>query len=105
MGARAAKPGNADATRGLALAVAGTLLVPIVLVAVALTPESARGWVFEIGCVAAAGMALWGGACARRALSEGTDHTAVAVVASLLGLVVGITIAVLAFWSLIGLLS
>ena len=105
MDTRAAKPGNADATRGLALAVAGTLFAPLVLVAVGLTPQRARGWVFEVGCIAVAAVALWGGACARRALSAGTDHTVVAVVASILGFVVGITIAVLAFWSLIGLLS
>ena len=103
MDTRVAKPGDACAARGLLLALGGTLLLPIVIVAVALSPQNARAWVFELGCVVAASMALWGGVCASRALSLGTDRTVTAIGGSLVGFVVGITTAVVSLWALIGL--
>jgi len=97
------QPGNADAVRGFFLALGGTLLLPIVITAVAVSPQGARAWVFELGCIGAATVALWGAVCARRALSLGTDRTVIAMSASVIGFVVGVTIALMALWSLIGL--
>jgi hypothetical protein len=97
------KPGDADAVRGLLLALGGTLLLPIVIAAVAVSPQGARAWVFELGCIGAAAVALWGGVYARRALTVGTDRTAIAMIASVIGFVVGVTTALMAFWALIGL--
>ena len=97
------QPGNTYAVRGLLLALGGMLVVPIVVTVVAFSPQGARAWVFELGCVGAAAVALWGGVCARRALSLGTDRTVVATTGSVLGFVVGITTALMAFWALIGL--
>jgi len=100
---RAARPGNTDAGRGLALALVGAAVLPLTIGAVAASPRDARAWVFELGCIAAAAVSLWGGVCARRALVVGTDRTATAFFAAVLGFVVGVTTALVAFWALIGL--
>lgn len=102
---RVAKPGNADARRGLALAVGGALLLPLTIGSVGLSPAAARAWVFELGCAAAAGVSLWGGLCARRAVLSGTDRTGTAFVAATLGFTVGVTSTLVAIWALIGLVT
>ena len=100
-----ARPGTADARRGLALALAGALLLPITIVLVGISPQGARAWVFELGCAAAAAVSLWGGLSARRGLMTGTDRTAVAFGAAVLGCTIGITAGLVVIWGLIGLLT
>jgi hypothetical protein len=94
---------DADARRGLLLAVLGAAAIPATAILIAVTPSGARGAVYLLGLAAVAAISLLGGATGRRALSAGTALRARAVVAALLGLWLGITAAVLWFWTLVGL--
>ena len=106
MSARPAGPidaADANARLGLWLVIVGAGLLPITLVAVGISPRGARAAVFLMGLAATATVCIWGGLTARSALSGGTSHPARAIVAGILGLVVGITAALVTIWSLVGL--
>lgn len=97
---------DADARAGLWLAVVGVGLLPLTIAALGLAPQGkARAWVFLVGLTVAATVSIWGGIRARRSLAAGTTHTARALIASIMGLVVGVSAALIAVWSLIGLAS
>jgi hypothetical protein len=100
---RAEHAGNADARRGLWLVLAGAALMPLTVALVAVSPQAARSWIFLLGLAGSAAVSIWGGLAARRALSLGTDRTVSSFVVSTVGFVVGVTAAMLAFWSLVGL--
>jgi hypothetical protein len=96
--------GDAEARRGLLFALAAMALLPAIVAVVAVVPQGARGAVFELGLLCAAALAIWGGVVARHALQAGTERTATAYAGSIVGLVAGITIALVALSSGIGLL-
>ena len=98
-------PGSADANArlGLWLAIVGVGLLPVTLLAVGVSPQGARAAIFLMGLSATATVSTWGGVLARRALSGGTAYTARAIAGGILGFVVGVTSALVAFWSLVGL--
>jgi hypothetical protein len=96
---------DANARLGLSLAIVGVGLLPITLLAVGLSPQGARAAVFLMGLSATATVSIWGGVRARRALLDGTTHTVRAMAGGILGLVVGVTAAFVALWSLIGLVA
>ncbi len=102
MDERVAKPGNTDVRRGMWTSLAGVLLLPATVGLVAATPQGAREAAFELGVISCAAVSIRGGAQARRGLMAGADHPVLGVVASMLGLVVGVTAAIVAFWALIG---
>jgi len=68
-----------------------------------MSPQGARAAIFLMGLCATATVSIWGGVVARRALSGGTTHPARATAGAVLGLVVGATAAIVAFWSFVGL--
>ena len=105
MDARTTHPGDAAARRGLLFVVGAIALVPVVVAAVAATPQSARGAVFELGVLCAAAVAIWGGVLARHALQAGTRRAVTAYAAAILGLVFGITLVLVGISSAIGLLT
>ena len=95
---------DANARLGLWLAIVGVGLLPVTLLAVGVSPQGARAAIFLVGLSATATVSIWGGVIARRALSTGTAHTARAMGGAILGFVVGLTAAIVAFWSLVGLI-
>jgi hypothetical protein len=97
--------GDALARRGLLFALGSLALVPIVVGIVAAVPDGARGAVFELGLLSAAAVALWGGVVARHALQSGTRRSATAYTGAILGLVVGITLVLVAISTAIGLFA
>ena len=105
MGARASSTGDATARRGLAFVVGAIVLVPLVVALVVAVPQGARGAIFELGLLAAAAVALWGGVVGRHALQAGTRRLATAYAAAVLGLVVGITLVLVCISSAIGLFA
>jgi hypothetical protein len=105
MEAHTPSPGDADARRGLELAIIGPLLVPVTVGVVAVAPQHARVWIFVIGSLFASATALSGGAMARRALNLGTERRAVAYAGALGGFIFGVTIALVALSSVLGLLA
>jgi len=94
---------DADARLGLWLAIVGTGLLPVTLLVIGASPQGARAALFLMGLCATATVCIWGGVVARRALSGGTAHPARAMAGAILGLVVGVTAAIVAFWSFVGL--
>jgi len=98
-----AAPGDLDARVGLMLVVVGVALLPITVAAVGLAPQGARAAIFLAGLVATATVSIWGGVRGRRALVSGTAHRASAVVAGIVGLLIGITSALMAVLSVAGL--
>jgi hypothetical protein len=94
--------GDADARLSVMLLVLGLGSVPLTIVAVGLTPQGARAWIFLTGLALTATMSIWAGVAGRRALGEGTSHTATAVAASVVGLVVGGTAALMRVLALVG---
>lgn len=105
MNARTASGGDGDARRGLLFVVGALVLVPVAVAIVAVAPHGARGAVFELGLVVAAATALWGGVLARHALQAGTHRLATAYAAAILGLMVGITLVLVAISAAIGLFA
>ncbi len=105
MDARSTQPGDAAARRGLLFALGAIALLPVIVAVVAVVPQGARGAVFELGLVGAAALAIWGGVVARHALQAGTGRPTTAYAGAIVGLVVGITIALVALSSGIGLLT
>jgi hypothetical protein len=103
--ARTTDRGDATARRGLLFVVGSIALLPLVLALVTAVPQGARGAVFELGLLCAAGVALWGGVVARHALQSGTRRLATAYAAAILGLVVGITLVLVFISSAIGMLA
>jgi hypothetical protein len=103
--ARTTYPGDPAARRGLLFALGAIALLPLIVAVVAIVPQGARGGVFELGLLCAAALAIWGGVVSRHALQAGTGRTATAYAGSIVGLVVGITIALVALSSGIGLLA
>jgi hypothetical protein len=103
--ARTTYPGDSAARRGLLFALVAIALLPVIVAIVAIVPQGARGVVFELGLLCAAALAIWGGVVARHALQAGTERTATAYAGSIVGLVVGITITLVALSSGIGLLT
>ena len=92
---------DADARRGLRLALLGIAAIPLTAAAIAVAPTGVRGAVYLVGLAAVAGVSIAGGALGRRALSAGTALRARALSAALLGLWLGVTAAVLWFWTLV----
>lgn len=105
MNARTTHPGDAAARRGLLFALGAIALLPVILAVVTMVPQGARGAVFELGLLCVAALAIWGGVVARHALQAGTGRMASAYAGSIVGLVTGITIALVALSSGIGLLT
>jgi hypothetical protein len=81
--------------------VLGAAAIPATAVLIAITPNGARGVVYLAGLAAVAAISILGGSMGRRALSDGTSLRARAVVAAMLGFWLGITAAVLWFWTLV----
>jgi hypothetical protein len=98
-------PGDHGARRGLLFVLGSVALLPVVVGIVAAIPQGARGGVFELGLLSAAGLALWGGVVARHALQAGTRRLATAYAAAMIGLVVGITYVLVGISSAIGLFA
>jgi len=94
--------GDADARLSVMLMVLGVASVPLTIVAVGLAPQGARAWIFLTGLSLTATTSIWSGVAGRRALGEGTSHTPAAVAASIVGLVVGGTAALMAVLALVG---
>jgi len=103
--ARTTHPGDAAARRGLLSALAAIALLPVIVAVVTIVPQGARGAVFELGLLCAAALAIWGGVLARHALQTGTGRTTSAYAGSIVGFVTGITLALIALTSGIGLLT
>jgi len=103
--ARTTHSGDAAARRGLLFVLGAIAILPVVVAAVAAMPRGARGAVFEFGVFCAAAVAIWGGVVARHALQAGTQRAVTAYAAAILGLVIGITLVLVAISSAIGLLT
>ena len=71
---------------------------------VTVVPQGARWAVFELGLLCAAALAIWGGVVTPHAVQAGTGRTVSVYAGSIVGLVTGITIALVALSSGIGLL-
>jgi hypothetical protein len=91
-----------DARLGLRLALIGLAGVPLTIVLVSLAPHGLRAGLYLVGLGAVALVSLVGGARGRRALSAGTVLRARAIAGAILGFWLGITTAVLWFWTVVG---
>ena len=91
-----------DARLGLRLALIGLAGIPLTIVVVGLAPHALRAGLYLVGLGAVALVSLIGGVRGRRALSAGTALRARAIAGAVLGFWLGITAAVLWFWTLIG---
>ena len=79
------------------------MATPVTAVLIAVTPTGARGGVYLAGLAAVSATSITGGSLGRRALSAGTALRARAITAAMLGLWLGVTAAVLFFWTLVAL--
>ena len=91
-----------DARLGLRLALLGLVGIPLTIVLVGLAPHWLRTGLYLVGLGAVALVSLIGGARGRRALSAGTALRARAIAGAILGFWLGITAAVLWFWTVVG---
>ncbi len=105
MDERTTHPCDVAARRGLLFVLGAIGLLPVVVATVAATPQGARGAVFELGVLCTSAVAIWGSVVARHALQEGTQRAVTAYAAAILGLVVGITLVLVAISSAIGLFT
>ena len=103
MSERVSTSGDADARRGLLLALVGVALLPATVAAVGTSPRWVRAGVFELGLILTAAVSVWGGALSRRALIAGTHHAGRTFAVTIFSFVVGVTAAIMACWALIGL--
>jgi hypothetical protein len=92
---------DSDARRGLVLAVAGIVTIPATGALLAATPTGVRAVVYLVGLAAIAAISFAGGLLGRRALSAGTALRGRALTATVVGLWLGLTAAVLCFWTLL----
>ena len=93
---------DVDARRGLLSTIVGAAGIPATAALIAAVPVGARGAVYLTGLAAIAAASIAGGMLGRRALSAGTALRARAIVGAMLGLWIGVTAAVLWFWTLVG---
>ena len=91
-----------DARLGLRLALIGLGAIPLTIVLVGLAPHRLRAGVYLAGLATVAVVSVFGAVRARRALSAGTALRARAIAGAILGFWLGITAAVLWFWTLVG---
>jgi hypothetical protein len=103
MSVRPTDVADTHARLGLWLSIVGAGFVPITLVAVGVSPQGARAAVFLMGLATTATLSIWGGLTARTALSVGTTRPVRAMIGAILGLLVGVTAALMAIWSFVGL--
>jgi hypothetical protein len=82
--------------------VLGIAAIPLTVVLVGVAPRGARTTLYMLGLAIVAAVSIAGGVSARRALSAGTALRARAIVGAMLGLWIGVTAAVLWFWTLVG---
>jgi hypothetical protein len=94
---------DARARRGFALALGGAVGVPVLVALVAVLPQGWRKAVFVGGLTIVGGTCLWGGVLARSAIGTPIAHRGRAVVGTFLGLILGVTVAVFLFWTLVSL--
>jgi hypothetical protein len=93
---------DVDARRGLRLALAGVVAIFVTAATIGVAPSRSRAALYLIGLATIAALSIAGGALGRRALSAGTALRARAIVGAILGLWIGVTAAVLWFWTLVG---
>ena len=91
-----------DARLGLRLALIGLGGVPLTIVLVGVAPHGLRAGLYLVGLGAVALVSLIGGVRGRRALSAGTALRARAIAGAILGSWLGITAAVVWFWTVVG---
>jgi hypothetical protein len=91
-----------DARLGLRLALIGLGGVPLTIVLVGVAPHGLRAGLYLVGLGAVALVSLVGAARGRRALSAGTALRGRAIAGAILGFWLGITAAVLWFWTVVG---
>jgi hypothetical protein len=94
---------DTDARRGLLLACAGLVAIPVTGTLLAGAPRGVRAAVYVLGLASIAAISFAGGRLGRRARSAGTALRARAVAAMIVGLWLGLTAAVLCFWTLVAL--
>ncbi|HTG47974.1 MAG TPA: hypothetical protein VK646_09995 [Actinomycetota bacterium] len=86
-----------SATRGLALSIAGVLLLPLAVSLLTAVPQGSRTLVYAAGLGACAAVCLIGGSTSRRALAHGSERRGRAMAGAMIGLWIGATAAVLCF--------
>jgi len=93
---------DADARRGLRCSLLGVVAIAVTAVLLAVVPSgAARTVAYLLGLASIAAVSLAGGTWGRRALSDGTALRSRALVATILGLWLGLTAAVVCFWTLV----
>ena len=85
------------------VAVPLSIMIGFLILLVVVVPQGWRLAIYLTGLFAIAGVAIWGGLLARRALVGGTSLTVRAIAGMWLGLTVGVTAAVFTLWTLVGL--
>jgi hypothetical protein len=84
------------------LVIAGLALFPALLLLIAVLPAGARKVAYFLGIGGIAVVSILGGWTGRRALEAGTELRSRAAAAAIVGLAVGLAVAALGFWLLVG---